>query len=60
MYDGRGEPIPERIVNRAGFRVDNGDGDAQQYLILPEVFQDEICKGLNRRIVARALLERVS
>jgi putative DNA primase/helicase len=56
--DGRGEPLPEKVINRAGFRVDDGDGEAVEYLILPEVFRREVCEGFDARMVARALSER--
>jgi putative DNA primase/helicase len=56
--DGSGEPIPEKIISRAGFRVDHRDGEAVEYLILPEVFRREVCEGFDSRMVARALSER--
>ncbi len=31
--------MPEKVINRAGFRVDQKNGDAKEYLILPGVFQ---------------------
>jgi uncharacterized protein (DUF927 family) len=56
--DGRGDPIPEKVINRAGFRVDNADIEALEYLILPEVFRREVCGGFDYQMVARALSER--
>ncbi len=56
--DEHDDPIPEKVINRAGFRVDDGDGEAVEYLILPEVFRREVCDGFDSRMVARALSER--
>jgi uncharacterized protein (DUF927 family) len=55
--DGHGEPIQEKVVNRAGFRVDE-NGEATEYLILPEVFQREVCGGFDYQVVGKALKER--
>jgi uncharacterized protein (DUF927 family) len=52
-----GGPIPERIINRAGFRSDDSDGDALEYFVLPEVFRRDVCAGFDYRMVARALLK---
>lgn len=41
---------------RAGFR--KLDGDACLYLIFPEVWKNEVCKGLNAKEVAQALAEK--
>ena len=57
-YDKQGEIIHERIIDRAGFRVDGEDGDVSEYLILPPVFQRDVCEGFDYRAVARALLQR--
>ena len=54
----RGEPISEKVVNRAGFRSDDADGDAVEYFVLPEVFRRDVCAGFDHRMVARALLKR--
>jgi uncharacterized protein (DUF927 family) len=56
--DNQGTPIHEKVIDRAGFRVDDGDGEATKYLILPEVFRQEVCEGFDSRAVARALLQR--
>lgn len=45
------------IVNRAGFKRGAGT-DAVEYLILPEVWADEVCAGLDPRAVAATLRER--
>lgn len=46
----------ERIVNRAGFRLSE-DGQVI-FGVLPDVFKDEMCRGLDHLAVARTLLER--
>ena len=56
--DYQGNPTPEKVVNRAGFRVDNANGEAEQYLILGETFRQEVCNGFDYRAVAHALVER--
>ncbi len=43
----------QRIINRAGF-VRDVDGE-QEYLILPEVFRAEVCKGHSAAAVAKFL-----
>ena len=53
-----GNLIPEKVINRAGFRVDQKNGDAVEYLILPGVFQSDVCQGYDYRMVANALLKR--
>ena len=53
-----GDLIPEKVINRAGFRVDQKNGDAVEYLILPGVFQNDVCQGYDYRMVANALLKR--
>lgn len=57
-YDREGVLIHERIIDRAGFRVDGEDGEVSEYLILPEVFRGEVCDGFNYLAVARALLKQ--
>jgi uncharacterized protein (DUF927 family) len=52
-----GEEIPERIINRAGFKRTDAAGETE-YLLLPEVFRAEVCKGFDARLVARVLEER--
>jgi uncharacterized protein (DUF927 family) len=55
--DGNGEPIHEKVINRAGFRIDEG-GETVQYLVFPEVFRREVCEGFDHQTVAKALAER--
>ncbi len=46
-----------RTVNRAGFRRRaEGDADAWEYLVLPEAWKSEICRGLDAGRVAKLLI----
>jgi uncharacterized protein (DUF927 family) len=48
-----------RTVNRAGFRRRVGvDGDRWEYLILPETWKAEVCKGLDAKRTADLLAAR--
>jgi hypothetical protein len=44
------------VMNRAGWR--QGQGEQQEWLILPEVWKSEICAGLEPAMVAKALADR--
>jgi uncharacterized protein (DUF927 family) len=55
--NGAGEEIPERIVNRAGFKGEDAQGNTE-YFVLPEAFRSELCRGFDYRMVARALADR--
>jgi uncharacterized protein (DUF927 family) len=55
--DAGGASTHEKVINRAGFRIDEG-GETVQYLVLSEVFQREVCEGFDYRTVAKALAER--
>jgi putative DNA primase/helicase len=57
-HDHQGDIIHERVINRAGFRVEGEDGEVSEYLILPEIFRGEVCAGFNYLAVARALWQR--
>lgn len=46
----------QRIPNRAGF-YRNGKDDRREFLVLPEVFRKEICKGFNEKLVKKTLIE---
>ncbi|WP_308720892.1 DUF927 domain-containing protein [Komagataeibacter xylinus] len=48
-----------RTNYRAGFkrRVGTPEGDQWQYLLLPEMFRKEVCKGLDAKRAARALCD---
>ncbi len=43
-----------KIQNRAGFKRENYDGQTE-FLILPEIFEGEICRGFSQIAVAREL-----
>jgi putative DNA primase/helicase len=50
------DKILDKTNNRAGFR--ENDGDQWNYLVLPEMFKNEVCKGLDHRRVAKVLHDR--
>jgi uncharacterized protein (DUF927 family) len=55
--DRDGEPIPERVIDRAGWwRV--GDDGTREYLILPSVWGDELAAGCDARALAGEMAER--
>ncbi len=56
-WDSRGNEIEERIQNRAGFKRDVGAGQTE-YLILSDIFEDDLCKGYAPRVIARELEKR--
>ena len=56
-HDGRGNEIHERVIDRVGFKSVDAEGDTE-FLILPEAFRQEVCKGLDYRMVAKVLDER--
>ncbi|MBW2187332.1 MAG: DUF927 domain-containing protein, partial [Deltaproteobacteria bacterium] len=43
----------DKIINRAGFIKTKGD--EKYYCILPVTFREDVCKGLNHKVVAEAL-----
>ena len=58
-----GDPAPSELthtINRAGFRWRTGCGAAArwEYLILPEAWKSEVCKGLNAKRTADLLAAR--
>jgi putative DNA primase/helicase len=55
--DGEGENPHTRTNYRAGFRrlVDTPDGGCWEYLILPETWRKEVCKGMDAKRAAQAL-----
>ena len=44
------------VINRAGFR--RSEGDERRWLVLPQVWRDEICAGFDPREVAKVLAAR--
>lgn len=59
--DPQADPSPPevaRTINRAGFRRRTGGRDAWEYLILPETWKTEVCKGLDAKRTAELLDKR--
>lgn len=54
-FDNVREPNNERITNRAGF-YKTDDAGFRVYMVLPEVFKNELCKGFEPRMATRVLL----
>jgi hypothetical protein len=54
-FDNVREPNNERILNRAGF-YKTDDAGFRVYMVLPEVFKSELCKGFESRMVTRLLI----
>lgn len=54
-FDSVKEPNNERIINRAGF-YKTDDAGFRVYMVLPEVFKNELCKGFEPRMATRVLL----
>lgn len=47
-----------RVIARAGFyRAIGEDDDTREYLVLPEAFSHELCKGFDVKMAARTLME---
>jgi uncharacterized protein (DUF927 family) len=57
-HDQHGEEIPERVVNRAGFRRHDPTADAFEFFVLPEAWRREVCKGFDHVALARAMLAK--
>jgi putative DNA primase/helicase len=51
------EDTLRRTINRAGFRREDADGH-WKYFVLPEIWRQEVCKGLDARAIAQAMAER--
>lgn len=54
-FDNIKDPNNERIHNRAGFYEVDGAG-YRQFMVLPEAYKNELCKGFEQRMVTRVLL----
>ncbi len=54
--DRENESVDFKVVNRAGFWR-NVDGD-REHLILPGIWKDEVCAGMDAKRVARVLADR--
>lgn len=48
----------EKVVNRVGFKRVNMATETTEFLVLPESFRQDICKGLDSTFVARELKRR--
>jgi putative DNA primase/helicase len=58
--DGTERPSVQRTIARAGFRRMEGPGTAAEweYLIMPEAWRQDVCKGFDPTAVASAMAER--
>ena len=50
--------FPEKIINRVGFRKREGPNGEWQYMVLPEAWRTEVCKGFNAAEIAREMVKR--
>ena len=57
LYDDNRESIPMTVHNRAGYRKQIGD-NSWQYMVLPEQWREEVCKGFNADLIAKELATR--
>jgi uncharacterized protein (DUF927 family) len=48
----------QKVINRVGFVKKNENTSETEYLILPEAFRRDVCKGLNYKFVVKVLYER--
>ncbi|MCL4683218.1 DUF927 domain-containing protein [Myxococcota bacterium] len=55
--DRDGEPIPERVIDRAGWWRDGDDG-TREYLVLPSVWKAELAAGIDARSLVSEMTER--
>ncbi len=54
-FDNAREPNNERILHRAGFYRTDDEG-YRVFMVLPEVFKNELCKGFEPRMATRILI----
>lgn len=47
-----------RIISKAGWRKHNNVKDETEYYVYPEVFKNEVCKGMDYKAVARLLIDK--
>jgi uncharacterized protein (DUF927 family) len=45
----------QRVINRAGFYRGGLNGEMKEYLVLPEAFKSELCKGFDHKKAAKTL-----
>ncbi len=55
-FDSIREPNNERILHRAGFYQTDNEG-YRLFMVLPEVFKNELCKGFEPRMATRILID---
>ncbi len=55
-FDKATSPNNEKIVNRAGFYKTDDQG-FRRYMVLTEVYKNELCQGFDQRTVTKILLE---
>ena len=56
-HDRSGSPVQERVINRVGFKSGDADGKTE-FLVLPQAFRAEVCRGFDHRMVSKALAVR--
>ena len=54
MQEGFDDNRGQRTINRAGFRRVMDDGSTE-YWVLPEMYQKEVCHGMDYKLVTRVL-----
>jgi len=55
-FDSARDPNNEKILNRAGFYQTDEEG-FRTYMVLTEVYKNELCKGFDQRTVTKTLLQ---
>ncbi|VEG89918.1 DUF927 domain-containing protein [Legionella spiritensis] len=55
-FDSANHPNNEKILNRAGFYQTDDEG-LRIFMVLTEVYKNELCKGFDQRTVTRTLLQ---
>lgn len=49
--------VEQRVVNRAGFHR-RGPDNVQEFLVLPEAFKNEVCKGVDTKFAIKLLIDK--
>jgi uncharacterized protein (DUF927 family) len=55
--DSHGDRIEERVIDRVGYWKEDENGE-RQFLVLPEAFQNQVCRGFDHRAIAAELARR--
>ena len=55
-FDSANHPNNEKIINRAGFFQTDSEG-LRIYMVLTEVYKNELCKGFDQRMVTKVLIQ---